>query len=775
MTKSSAPSYARSVGKHRLAASALLLASALYAAPGPAASPIVAPSLDAPDIGERVAAISALGPRAEGSEGEAAAFAYIERELKAAGLEPSARGFSDADANFSNSRIVEARAKGAREDELAVIVPVSTWVDSPARSPKSAEGAYGIALALDEAARLSAEVRAGAVCPISLRFVFLGAEKRGRASDHAVSALGSSAWIARQEGRTRLAVLYLSMDDVPARVTARGAGSGVIAPYWYYEGTGRALEGSGIAYGIETNRLQAYRLALASDYGPAAPYLEAGIPAIELRGEMAAGEAAMGEPAASWFATFVGAFANQERGGFADTWDRHYFIFQLAKLSVALREGSYVAFLVIAFALVASSFLIATVARRSASRRLLRRVPVIAAEILALFAALALVFIAGKGIAWLDAAALGSAEAWRLSPRIFAAARILFSFLLFLSMLSYLVEKRILTPNPYFYEFAALVCLAIDSLVFSAVDLSASFYFIWALVFVELSLAARRRWVTLLAYALMYLPLLVIAAELAARPELSTFGKLIAPEYLGVLALSALTLPFFAFTASPLLFFARPGAAARKRAVFFFAACAIAVEVLALAYAGLSAPLSGPRRKDLAVSEAIDQDAGEFQLELSGRRRLGKGYIERGGARLEYDSLGDRAYLKGADNEVRIGMTEKSSPFLDRVDESVAIRFATRPYRVDIALESEAAMLIYDCNLPYKVAVDGKSAIIYSGVNPGPELDLSLTVPASFRSRLVVTSRYLSSLDAYAQSSLSPLADNGLSVRASFSIGSGPK
>ena len=106
-------------------------------------------------------------------------------------------------------------------------------------------------------------------------------------------------------------------------------------------------------------------------------------------------------------------------------------------------------------------------------------------------------------------------------------------------------KRGILTPNPYFYEFAALICLAVDVLVFSAVDLSASFYFMWALILVELSLALRRRWATIAAYLLMYAPLLFVAGELAARPDLGAYAKLISPNFLGMIGLSAISFPFF--------------------------------------------------------------------------------------------------------------------------------------------------------------------------------------------------------------------------------------
>jgi len=774
LTKSSAPSYARFVEKSRpvhldkvvraILAARILMTTVLLC------TTLSVSAVDGRDgaIGKILTDIISIGSRAEGTIGESRTMEYIGQTLKAAGLSSDSIDFSQVRDGYSSSRIIETRIRGAREDELAILVPVNSWVDAPVPS----EGAFGIALALSEALRLSKKTQDGEKSPISLRFVFLGAEKRGRKADGEMVSLGSKTWIARQAGRARLAVLYLNMEDAPSRLAVRSAGDGVLSPYWFYEGVRRALETSGIGYSLEANRLQAYRLGLASDYGAAAGYLEADIPAIELRGDSIE---AIGVSATGWFEKFVTLFMSEERGGFAETWDRHYFIFQIGKLSAVLREKNYVAFLVLVFAVVASSFLIATVARRKAAKQLLHRIPTMMAEVTSLFLVLAIVFLAGKGIAKLDALVLGSVDAWRLSPRIFAAARILFSFFLFLSLLSFLVELRLLSSNPFFYEFAALFCLAIDSLAFSAADLSASFYFMWALVFVEISLASRKRWVTLVAYVLMYVPLIVIAQELAVRPELSSYRKLIAPEYLDVIYLSALTFPFFVFTVSPLLFYARRGARARRRMVVLFAACALSVEAFALMYSIVSTTLSGTQRRDLGISELIDQDTGKFEVELTGLRRLGKGSLECRGTRFEYDSMGDRAYLGGDDKEARIGIKETVAPFLDRIDDSISIRFGVPPYRVDIALEASDAILVYDCNFPYKVAVDGRSAVIYPGVNPGETLGLSLTVSSSFHARLVVKAWYLASLETYTQSAGASLTDKGLAIRASFVIGSGRK
>ena len=296
----------------------------------------------------------------------------------------------------------------------------------------------------------------------------------------------------------------------------------------------------------------------------------------------------------------------------------------------------------------------------------------------------------------LDAGILGSSEAWRLLPRVFAAARILFSFLLFLSILSFLVEKRVLTPNPYFYEFAGLVCLAVDVLVFSAFDLSASFYFIWALC----SSSCRSR-AEALGDAVRLRPHVRSPprrrrASSPLRPDLSAYSRLIAPGFFGVLALSALTLPFFVFTASPLLFFASPGPPRGRRR-------------------SRSSPVAGPRRRGRSpslrlwiatpverpraqgsqISELIDQDSGRFDVELAGLRRLGReASIARAMRGWTTVPRATGPSSRGEDRGGRIGIAEVGSPFLDRVDEIPRDRFRRAPPdSLEIALKSADEML----------------------------------------------------------------------------------
>jgi hypothetical protein len=708
-----------------------------------------------------MAGLEAAGPRTENGAGERAAFEIAEAALRAAGIKTETSGFSDAKEGYSYSRILEASIPGRIADELAVIVPMGSWIDAG----EGAAGAYGIALALDAATR-SAASAAVEKPPISLRFVFLGAERRGREASGESASLGSRTWISRSHGSAALAALYLSMDAEPGRLTMRNAGKGALSPYWYYNAARRALASSGASFDMEANLMQITRLGLADRYGPAAAYLEAGIPAIELLGEGGGTGPGIGD---EWLSSFIREFSKLEAGGFTDSWDRHYFIFQAGKLAAVVRETPYAVFLVIFCAIVAVSILAVTVTRRDAAKVLLRRTPIVAGQLVVLYAALVAAFLAGAGCSRIVAELLGSADAWRLAPRWAGAARMASSFFLFLSLLSILVEQRLLTPNPYFYEFAAMVVLALDILVFSAVDLSVSFYFVWAFVIVEISLAARRRWATLAAYLLMYAPITLLLIELIGRPEMAAMEKIVVPDLGGVLLLSALLLPFFVFTASPLMFFAKPGATARRRAAVAFA-CLAAIAEASSAVAAAAAPiLKGGLRADISASERIDQDSGSFEATLKGKRRLGSGLVYRGGAPVAYRTERDELKIVGEDSRERITLVGERSVFLERERQRLVVGFADPPYEVKLKLASKG-LFIYDCSLPYDISLDGKSAAIYAGVNPGGELAFTLTAPEGFEARLSVEARYLRPLEPYSLPTGEAPAEFETTVAAAFDL-----
>ncbi len=181
------------------------------------------------------------------------------------------------------------------------------------------EGAYGIAIALDAAVSLAQAAAADGKPPISIRFVFLGAERRGKKSAGPAAALGTKTWIQRSVRARSLAVLYLSLDRAPGLLSLRNAGKGILSPFWYYDSVRRSLGRSGADL---SSRRTACRYSDSASPTNTVPR--------RLISRRASRPSSCGrgfDPerkrrALAW--VFIGEFSRRQAGGFSDSWDRHY-------------------------------------------------------------------------------------------------------------------------------------------------------------------------------------------------------------------------------------------------------------------------------------------------------------------------------------------------------------------------------------------------------------------------------------------------------------------
>ncbi len=736
-------------------------ASGSGAAPGaaPGASPAAASSLGSDRAALHLAALASFGPRRENSEAERKAAAYLRAACAAAGARLRDYDLARPGAGHSYSSLFEVGFEGTRPDRLVFALPLGAFEDG-----EPGQGDAGLALALAEIERLAAPGRGE--LPIGVSFLFLGAERRGRASEPGSLGYGSESWIAGKEGDPPLAVVYLDFDAMPSAIGLLNSGGGLLSPYWHYERTRAAAAASGFPYRLFANRMQVSRLGLSDAPSHISPYLLAGIPAVELRGEE--GPPASPGAARAAFSRLVDGLVAGNAEGFLETWDRHYLSFQLGRASFVLREKAYVSLLLAFCAGVAALLAAFTLARRDAAKALARRVPSMLGQFLVLFAATTAVYALCRLAAGLESLVLGSKEGWRLAPRAFAGARLLGSLLLCLAAISLLVDRRLLTSNPYFYEFASLVCLGLDVFAFSAMSPPLAFYFAWAFLVVGASLAARRPWTSLAAYALMYAPFLLLVADLAVAPEYGLYERLVSPSLPGALLLAAAALPFNAFTASPLLFFRPHTAKGKKAEALLFALLALAVEGSALGYAVLS-----PSRNlaALTLSESVDQDKGSFEARLEGRRRIGRVELDRGGEALELSSGGDSAAFVGAEGSAWVSIRSERRSFLGRSLFRTTLDFAKPPNSLRLRLEGGGDLRIYDCSLPYRVSIDGRRAEIFVGDNPPDPLVVELAAPRGFSAAFVAEASYLEPLVPYGEARGADVVPGRFGLRASAELG----
>ena len=253
----------------------------------------------------------------------------------------------------------------------------------------------------------------------------------------------------------------------------------------------------GCPFLLRGNEAQVFRMGTTDERTAIEPYLKAGYPSVGLEGEyrgLAEDEAAQRLTSLS---AFLRGFLSASTAGIPEAWDRHYLLLQPGGASLIIGEGTYVAILLGALAL---SLLYSLVFRRGLKKYL--RLLVRNAYAIVPLAGVSFLFLAAGTYALQAILALRRFPyLWTYDPLMFLALKVCFA--LFLYAILYNVFRRLPFPrNGSFYSAAALFFLLVDIAVVAVFNISFTYYFLWAYLFVFLSVLVRNRY----AKALLFLP-----------------------------------------------------------------------------------------------------------------------------------------------------------------------------------------------------------------------------------------------------------------------------
>jgi len=705
----------------------------------------------------RLAYLAALGPRTEGSQGERDAALRIVADIESSGLHPSMSPLDNLVDDQSDAVAVSVSIPGKRRDLLAFIVPLDTEANGP-----SGEGDAAIALMLCELQRIGAAAAEGRVPPIGIEVVFLPAVRRYAANGSIAQGPGAGWWLAGFDSANPTAVVYLSIDSVPGRFELINGERGLLSPWWLFDRAKSALDASGLPVDIFPNRMQGYRLGILESPGLLTPYLDYGIPAIEVEG--ATGEVAAGAALRS-FTSFFEGFVEANATGFIDTWDRDYSSFRLGSLVVQIREGPYMVFLLCFAAGVATLILFFSLRRRSLIPRFLAKLPhrLLNLGLLALIAAASVLL--SLGCQWLEGSLFGTAAAWKVAPAFFASTRLIVSIFSFLGFLSFAVSMRWISPDPWFYEIAALVLFGIDILVFAFLSLPLSFYFCWGFIVILASSFVRRKLASLVAAVMMIVPIGLVVLEMLRSPFDSALNIIIAPDPIKGILLVLAIVPFATMFASPLLFLAPRGIGRRRVAAAVFLALSAIPEMAAL-YVVSARSGSQP----IALSETFDQDTSSWTARLESDVGLSSLALSRNGIPEAISTFRGQSTLVGKDSAKPISARLDTRDFLGRRNHFIVVTFPRAPDSMVLRLTSLSQLAIYDCSLPYRVDLDGLGASIFAGPGKGERLAFTLTTEAAFSARLSVEADFAGGIADWRTEGTRPLKVLEERIEASFDL-----
>lgn len=661
--------------------------------------------------------ISSFYPRVEGSKGEKETIAFITRRLTASGTAFSLFDFKQSDSMHSFSSCIRVDAAGRLGDTLIVAVPLN----SPGDRKEGDDGSANIALALELLRRLRETPP-----ELSVIVLFLGAEF-GAAPEY---PMGSALFLSGYQNEHRTAVMYMNFLSVPQRVRVRGGGTGIVSPYWLMDRCVTALEKARIPFVLRGNENQIFRLGLKGGNTIIEPFLSRGYPSISLEGEEPALEPAAVRDRLSAFDSFFSSFLSG--GDIPPEWDRHYLLFQEAGLTFLMTEKAYVAVLLL---VLMGALLYSLVFRKGLKkyiRTLIRNswsiVPILAIPFLFLLIST----FALEGILALK----GFPTLWAYSPMIFLLLKLCIPLLIY-TALSGLIRKIPFSRKGSFYSAATLFFLIVDIVVTAALNISFSFYFLWAFVFMLLAAMTPARWGKFLLFPPSAFLGIRGLIEVFLMPALPFCRFLLLSPIRGNLLIAVVSLPFILYGIR-LGLIVRGRGILRRRPRRIASACLLSAATVALcAYLLAGSPFGPANPQPVTITQIMD-DTGVNRIELSSPAPIGEAVIRESTVERRMQIPGSHAVIPLSPRPIPVRTEVNGTGFLNKKNYTVNVFPDDSPTAISARLVSTEEFILLDCSFPF-VRESAYEYRLLIGAYPPTPLEIQLTLPEGGSFSLTLT------------------------------------
>jgi hypothetical protein len=701
---------------HLITAHVLLLCLALTAAPLAA---------QGRRILEDYGVLSALYPRLEGSAAEEKALLYISERLQSLNLSFRRLDFSESDQTHSFSSVIEAEITGKLPDTLILAVPIN----HPPEAPAESAGAVNIALALgllEELARNKPTV--------SVKILFLGAEY----GEEPGYPMGSRLFLRDFYPEESVSLIYLNLSSIPSRLYIRAGGRGIASPFWLIDRATAALRSADLFFLVRGNENQLFRFGLKSERTIIEPFLEAGYPALSFEGVPGPGTPGREEAWVESFLTFFAIFLDSFARGIPEAWDQHYLIFQAREIYFKIAEQSYLAVLIVVLAGLLAYGL-------SFSRRLKKYLRTLWRNLwnLPVFALVSFVLLLLSTLALEAVLAIrGMTRLWEEIPLLFLAFKLILPFFILMMIFRYFKQLPF-SKNGSFYSASALGFLLLDILVLAVLNISFTYYFLWAFVFALLFSIVRLKWLKALFFLASPYWILKSLFELFTLPKLAFCRIVLLSHLAGNLLLAIVLLPFILMLVRLYMLPPRPRRAGRllryRIAAIFFSLFLVCLLTLFMLYD----PYDAEHRQPVAAHYTIDLIDSRSSLTLASPAPLGAVTLRDSKGVITIESRA-RFYTLPLEELPDLLETEVTSTgFLDRKNINLLFSSTVRPYRLTLRLSSADEFVLYDANFPTQRDPGGREYRILIGSNPPLPLPLQLTLPQNMSFELRIGLEYL--------------------------------
>jgi hypothetical protein len=678
------------------------------------------------DIIEDLKIIQSIYPRNEGSANETKILEFIKNRLNELELEYIVHDFNHSGVNHSFSRSIEITISGEKKDTLIICAPIN----HPLESLNNMDGSINIALALSlvKYAKLTA-------LPITLKILFLGAEY----GEENYYPMGDHLFLNNFFPEYNVCVLYLNFRQIPKKIILKCGANGIVTPYWFINKCTDVMGVLNIAFLVKGNQNQAFRTGLSTEQTVISSYLNAGYPALSLEGEY---DTLTMQEEENWilsFSVFNEQFIESFDKGIPERldWDYHYLFFQLFDFYFILSEKNMViiTIIIISAMIVYAFFRIERIKKYFLTlKRNIWNLPIF-------FILVFTILLFSTLLLYLLLLIRSFPTIWKYIPVIFFVFKV--TACLTLSTFMYLLLKRYkFAKNGSFYTISALLFLIMSVVVVALINISFTYYFLWALFFVFLFSITRKRILKILCILLSQIWIIVAVIDFFTLPELKICEEIVFSLGLGNLLFAIIIMPFILLLIR-IRFLFRYSRRKLRPSISFILGINLALVMSVLAfYILLFNPYSSDNLQVIYTQRKIDVTNKINSLVLKSEAPLN---------RLEVYYKQQEYVIDTREREYTILLHEypnlfsynvQSIGFLNRKNMKILLQPQGDPLKIDVQVISEDEYVLYDANFPVFRHRSGKQYAIFIGNNPPNPLNLELTLPKNRKFKVLLSIEY---------------------------------
>ncbi len=675
-------------------------------------------------------------PLREGSPAEEQFFSFLKDYCRDQGLPHQVYSFSSMDDSHSFSSLVsvtlpsssqgKSRGESRGKQNLVVVIPVSDLENNELWTPF-----LGLRLA-EELQKAPPEN------PVTL--VFAGAETNRPGG----IPLGSQLFLDSFYPVKPTAVITLRISGRPQALQTIAGSRGHTTPAWWLREVRGALGEAGFSVETPFRPLLAYRLGISLDNPGLRPWQDRDFPALMLTGQQPAVPPGAAERLPADTGQWISQWSDAVRKLSGLSYegrprDTHYLLLpEGLPGSPVVEEGIILRILTIGTAVLLLILFGLPRLIRSNLRYFLRK-----AWTLPIFFVMAFVFLLlGTGLIQALLNIQETAGLWQQKPLLFFLLKISAAVLLF--SVSYPLFRRFpLSRSSHFYSFSAAMTAAFNGLVLLFYDISYSLPLFWAVGAVTLFAAVRSRPIKILLFFLSPLGLFYLGFILFSLEDIPLIRIILLSPLRGNIILTLLLLPFLLLQSS--LHFSRKHRRRDslnrhpRRSLFLTAAwgtAALGLTLYLIAYSPYT-----PQNQPIRLVDRIDGTRQERRITLESPAPLPQMALETESSRFR---LAGGPYSEALYPEKfprLLDLSVQTRRFLDRRQVDLGLTQWGTPYQLEISLQSEESLVIYESPFPYTVSLDQSRVAFHIGRNPPNPLEFSFTMksqgPVTIRAKAV--------------------------------------